>query len=102
MLTIGGGGRWRCEIPREEWSDDQEVIDAFLADFQEPWGDRRQEIVMIGTEMRSGGEDRLRKALDECLLNDTEWRAWEKVMKSNKKGLRTMPEKIKALQREVS
>ncbi|KAA1090439.1 hypothetical protein PGT21_001285 [Puccinia graminis f. sp. tritici] len=98
MLTITGGGKWRCEIPREEWSDDPEVIRAILADFEEPWGDRRQEIVMIGTEMRSGGEKRLQEALDACLLDDQEWAQWKKIMNSVKKGLRTMEQKAEALE----
>lgn len=98
MLTITGGGKWRCEIPQEEWSDDPDVVKAMLADFEEPWGDRRQEIVMIGTEMRSGGEKRLQEALDACLLNDSEWAQWKKIMKSVKKGLRTTEQKIEALE----
>jgi hypothetical protein len=102
MLTITGGGKWRCEIPRKEWSDDPEVIKAILADFEEPWGDRRQEIVMIGTEMRSGGEKRLQKALDACLLDDQEWAQWKKIMNSVKKGLRTMEQKAEALEEYVS
>ncbi|WAR54372.1 hypothetical protein PtB15_3B886 [Puccinia triticina] len=98
MLTMTGGGKWRCEMPREEWSDDPDVVKAILADFEEPWGDRRQEIVMIGTEMRSGGEKRLQEALDACLLDDQEWKKWTKIMKSVKKGLRTMEEKAEALE----
>ncbi|PLW31076.1 hypothetical protein PCASD_13529 [Puccinia coronata f. sp. avenae] len=82
----------------EEWSDDPEVVKSILADFEEPWGDRRQEIVMIGTEMRSGGEKRLQEALDACLLDDTEWAQWKKIMKSVKKGLRTTEQKIEALE----
>lgn len=98
MLTITGGGKWRCEVPQKEWSDDPEVIKTILADFQEPWGDRRQEIVMIGTEMRSGGEKRLQEALDSCLLDENEWAQWVKIMNSNKKGLRKMEQKIEALE----
>lgn len=98
MLTITGGGKWRCEIPQDQWADDPEVVKAMLADFQDPWGDRRQEIVMIGTEMRAGGEQRLKDAFDACLLNDKEWAQWQKIMKSNKKGLRTMEQKMDALE----
>jgi hypothetical protein len=32
--------------------------------------------------MRSGGEERLRSALDACLLDDIEFCNWEKAMKS--------------------
>ena len=48
--------------------------------------------------MRNGGEQRLRAALDACLLNDEEWREWERVMSSKAKGLRTEEEKKEALE----
>lgn len=68
MLTLSGAGRWRCTIPKIEWSDDPEVIKAIEADIVEPWGDRRQELVFIGMQMREGGRERITAALDECLL----------------------------------
>jgi hypothetical protein len=53
-----------------------------MRDFDGRWGDRRQEIVLIGQQMRQGGEQRLRKALDACLLDDEEFRLWEEAMGS--------------------
>jgi len=82
MLTISGGDRWRCEIPEDEWPKDPQVRKAITRDFEGKWGDRRQEIVFIGQQMRSGGEQRLRKALDACLLDDEEFRLWEEAMGS--------------------
>lgn len=72
MLTLSGGGRWRCTMAKEEWSEDPDVLEAIEADFQMPYGDRRQELVFIGTEMRKGGKERLIEALDKCLLVSTE------------------------------
>ena len=80
MLTISGGDLWRCEVPEDEWPKDPEVRKAITRDFEGKWGDRRQELVFIGQQMRSGGESRIRKALDACLLNDEEFKIWEDTM----------------------
>ncbi|KAI1346364.1 P-loop containing nucleoside triphosphate hydrolase protein [Xylaria sp. FL0043] len=84
MLTLSGGDLWRCEMDLAHWPQSPEAQAAILRDFQGKWGDRRQEIVFIGQQMRDGGEKRLRKALDACLLNDAEWKDWERAMKSKK------------------
>lgn len=80
MLTLTGGDKWRCELPLSEWLEDEEIRAAIRADFDGPWGDRRQEIVMIGQQMQSGGRDRLQEALSSCLLDDQEWQEWQRVM----------------------
>ncbi|KAI0533287.1 P-loop containing nucleoside triphosphate hydrolase protein [Xylaria digitata] len=80
MLTLSGGDVWRCEMPESEWPKDPKAKQAIRRDFQGKWGDRRQEIVFIGQKMRDGGEARLRKALDSCLLDDAEFRDWERAM----------------------
>ena len=42
-------GTWWAAVPKERWPD-QESARAYLSDhWQEPWGDRRQEIVFIGS-----------------------------------------------------
>ncbi|KAL1857640.1 hypothetical protein VTK73DRAFT_8022 [Phialemonium thermophilum] len=83
MLTISGGDLWRCEVPEDEWPKNPEVRKAISKDFEGRWGDRRQEIVFIGQQMRNGGESRLRAALDACLLNDEEFAQWEEAMESD-------------------
>ncbi|KAJ2997182.1 hypothetical protein NUW58_g725 [Xylaria curta] len=82
MLTISGGDVWRCEMPESEWPQDPKAKMAIKRDFEGKWGDRRQEIVFIGQQMRNGGEARLRKALDSCLLSDKEFKEWERAMAS--------------------
>lgn len=42
MLTLNGGGRWRCEVPEEDWPQDPEIVDAIKRDFEGRWADRRQ------------------------------------------------------------
>ncbi|KAI1819222.1 P-loop containing nucleoside triphosphate hydrolase protein [Xylaria intraflava] len=84
MLTISGGDVWRCEMPESEWPQDPRAKEAIRRDFQGKWGDRRQEIVFIGQQMRQGGEARIRRALDSCLLDDAEFKDWERAMKAKK------------------
>jgi len=82
MLTISGGDLWRCTVPQAEWPSDPKVREEITKDFDGRWGDRRQEIVFIGQQMRAGGEARIRAALDTCLLSDDEFAAWEAVMET--------------------
>lgn len=81
MLTISGGDVWRCELPEDEWPEDTSVRDLIRKDFEGEWGDRRQEIVFIGQQMRTGGEARIKEAMDSCLLSDAEMKKWHKAMK---------------------
>jgi hypothetical protein len=48
------------------------MLDRLKGLWQEPYGDRRQEIVLIG---RNLDEDRIRKLLDDALLTDGEFQA---------------------------
>eukprot|EP00587_Corethron_hystrix_P003588 CAMPEP_0113310746 /NCGR_PEP_ID=MMETSP0010_2-20120614/8268_1 /TAXON_ID=216773 ORGANISM="Corethron hystrix, Strain 308" /NCGR_SAMPLE_ID=MMETSP0010_2 /ASSEMBLY_ACC=CAM_ASM_000155 /LENGTH=504 /DNA_ID=CAMNT_0000166263 /DNA_START=232 /DNA_END=1746 /DNA_ORIENTATION=- /assembly_acc=CAM_ASM_000155 len=62
---------WYAVLPKDQWgveqgSDDYEVI---TNKFAEPHGDRRQEIVFIGINLKV---DSIRKALDKCLMTKKE------------------------------
>lgn len=65
----GAAGLWWAAVAPEEWPDD----DAQQAEIAERWdadfGDRKQEIVIIGCGM---DEAALRAALDACLLTEAE------------------------------
>jgi G3E family GTPase len=72
--TSGGAqaaGMFYAALPREEWPEDEEVRAHIQADWAEPFGDRRQELVFIGVGM---DEASMRKLLDGALLTDEELR----------------------------
>ncbi|GAA6013026.1 hypothetical protein JCM11491_000942 [Sporobolomyces phaffii] len=96
MLTIGGGSRWLCETDETQWPSHPEVRKKMKADFKGRWGDRRQELVFIG-ETISTIQPLLTAELDAALLNDEEWQAWEKIMKSKKTSSKKKVEKLEAL-----
>ncbi len=62
-------GVWWAAVPRERWPD-HDAARAYMArNWVEPWGDRRQELVFIGSGMDEGA---IRAALDACLIGDPE------------------------------
>lgn len=67
--ALTGAGSWWATAPREEWPEDQESLEEIEGNFEEPFGDRRQELVMIGNGF---DEADLRRRLDACLLDDEE------------------------------
>jgi len=62
---------WYTILPKDQWgleegSSDYQVV---TSKFEEPHGDRRQELVFIGTDLKV---DNIRKALDACLMTEKE------------------------------
>jgi hypothetical protein len=55
-------------LPRDAWPEEEQALIAAL--WEEPYGDRRQELVLIGQEL---DEANLRARLDACLLSDAEF-----------------------------
>ena len=79
-FRIEPAGRWWATAARERWPDDAESLEWIESKWEEPFGDRRQEVVMIGVEL---DEAYTRYLLDSCLLTDEElamgperWSAW--------------------------
>ncbi|MFN3303635.1 MAG: GTP-binding protein [Roseateles sp.] len=64
-------GRWWAAAPKSRWPNDAEIRAAIEANWVEPYGDRHQEIVLIGQQLDRAA---LTAALDRCLLNFTETR----------------------------
>lgn len=70
MLRHEAAGAWWAAIKREEWPQDPEWRASVRNSFKSPYGDRRQEIVFIGTKGMDKKE--LTRRLDACLLTDAE------------------------------
>lgn len=66
---IEPGGMWWCAIDKDEWPQDSLLLRDIHESWQEPFGDRRQEIVLIGIGME---KEKLIHDLDECLLTESE------------------------------
>ncbi|MBK8252540.1 MAG: GTP-binding protein [Polyangiaceae bacterium] len=75
-----GAGMWYAALPKDEWPEEDEARAQIQNDWQDPWGDRRQELVFIGVEL---DEAALRAKLDEALLTKKEFEAgpksWRKL-----------------------
>ncbi|MBL8754130.1 MAG: GTP-binding protein [Planctomycetes bacterium] len=62
-----GAGTWWATAPRDEWP--AEARREIEANWQEPYGDRRQELVVIGRDVDRAA---LERRLDACLLTESE------------------------------
>jgi G3E family GTPase len=62
-------GTWWAAVPKASWPQNSEALDVIRRRSELPYGDRQQEIVLIGTRM---DEVTLRAAFDSCLLDDDE------------------------------
>ena len=85
VLSVAGAqveaepiGRWFAAVPRESWPQDAESRQMASRYWQEPYGDRRQELVVIGFSDRMD-EGWIRRSLDECLLDEVEMSMGQKV-----------------------
>jgi len=68
-------GLFWAAVPKEQRPSDSDSRAALKRSWQEPWGDRRQEIVMIGQGL---DREALELLLDEALLTDEEFHAGKK------------------------
>ncbi len=66
---IEPGGVWMAAVPRDDWPDDPAERDEIMQLWEQPHGDRRQELVFIGVRMN---QEQIVQALDACLLTDEE------------------------------
>ncbi|KFA89155.1 zinc metallochaperone GTPase ZigA [Archangium violaceum] len=73
-------GPWYAALPREDWASDPDTKAQVEREWQEPYGDRRQELVFIGAGL---DEKALRARLDAALLTDQEFargpKAWSRL-----------------------
>jgi G3E family GTPase len=80
-IKMDQDGPWMCSVDESGWPEDEASREWIMSTMEEPWGDRRQELVFIGSEM---DEVVLRSRLEDCLLTDEEmllppeqWALWE-------------------------
>lgn len=83
LSNIERAGYWWCAIHKDHWPDDPEQIKMIEKNWQEPWGDARQEIVIIGRGM---DRDDLTYKLNSCLLTEEEFQTLDDAT------LRAMPD----------
>ncbi len=67
VAHYGYGGMFWMAVPRAQWPDDPEYIQSIEKQWQEPFGDMRQELVFIGQNL---DKKRIIEALDDCLLSE--------------------------------
>ena len=64
-----GAAAWWAAVPKNQWPDADEECREIAKLWKKPWGDRRQELVIIGQNV---DEALLTRRLDGCLLTDAE------------------------------
>lgn len=65
LSTVTPLGGWWAAVPRDRWPSHPESLREVASKWQDPWGDRRQELVFIGAGM---DEHAIRARLDAALV----------------------------------
>jgi G3E family GTPase len=66
---IEQAGFWWAAVDRAQWPPQKEMRKQIQSEFEGPWGDRRQELVFIGTQI---DKQAISDSLASCLLTDDE------------------------------
>ena len=69
IARYGFAGMFWSSVPVNSWPTDEESINTIREQWEEPFGDKRQELVFIGQSL---DKDAMLKALDSCLLSEEE------------------------------
>ncbi|GAB4515024.1 MAG: zinc metallochaperone GTPase ZigA [Anaerolineae bacterium] len=79
VISLDYGGEWWADTPADEYPNDPMLVTEIRQHFEGEYGDRRQEIVIIGIGLDREG---VTSALDTCLLTEAEmalgWRKWRR------------------------
>ena len=65
LSSVAPLGGWWASVPQERWPTDPMSLSHVNDHWVDPWGDRRQELVFIGSGMDQAA---ITAALDACLL----------------------------------
>lgn len=69
MARYGAAGLFWKAVPKEQWPEDPEYLEAIEEQWVEPFGDMRQELVFIGQGL---DKDDITARLNACLLREEE------------------------------
>lgn len=73
-------GKWLAATPKDDWPDDPVEVERVLNRWDQDWGDRTQEIVLIGIDL---DKEKVIASLQQCLLTDAEMKqgpkSWRKL-----------------------
>ena len=69
MIALDTEGPWTA-LDRRAWDGPEPKRAELRRDWQAPWGDRRQDLVFIGKDLRHGA---IQELLDGCLLTEEEF-----------------------------
>ncbi|MBM95687.1 MAG: 4-hydroxytetrahydrobiopterin dehydratase [Oceanospirillaceae bacterium] len=67
IARYGFAGMFWKAVPKENWPEDPEYLQSIQEQWEEPFGDMRQELVFIGQGL---DQEAIVRALDQCLLSD--------------------------------
>jgi len=67
LVRTGAMGYWWAAVPKTNWPEDESLVTRINKGWHTLWGDRRQELVFIGTKEMD--KDAIKAALDACLLD---------------------------------
>ena len=67
IARYGFAGMFWKAVPEEQWPLDQDSLDSIKENWEEPFGDMRQELVFIGQGL---DKEQVFKELDACLVTD--------------------------------
>jgi G3E family GTPase len=87
LSNIERAGYWWRAIHKDHWPTDTEQLKAIEKNWQEPWGDARQEIVIIGRGM---DQQKITAELNACLLTEAEFKTLDDAT------IRAMPDPFPA------
>ncbi len=69
IARYGFAGMFWNAVPRDSWPSDDESLENILRQWEEPFGDMRQELVFIGQGL---DQKAMMDTLDQCLLTEEE------------------------------
>ena len=67
IARYGFAGMFWKAVPESDWPQDEEALESIKENWEEPFGDMRQELVFIGQGL---DKNQVIEALDQCLLSD--------------------------------